>query len=166
MLKFQNRFKRTQHSRWLLQGTDSLNTHVQTQCPGGTIQTPGRLPGALPSSKQLPLDCTSPSGTPVFPHHSRDKVKFKNKFILRNALVFILRFKMVLWAVWYGEEAQWHPSPQTPGYPASAHGSSSQHRWTNGKERDQLEYFPQVKSQNHGNKVLQIGFGDSQEQVT
>lgn len=87
-------------------------------------------------------------------------MKFRYKFLLRNALVFILKFKMVFWAVWNRKGAQSHTPHKAPGYPASTHCSNSQHRWTNGKVRDQLGYFPPVKSQKHDNKVLQIWLGE------
>lgn len=165
MLKLQNRFKRTQHSRWLLQGTDSLNTCANTvtwRCHSNPRQASNCLTVSSKQQQTAPpwtvpaLPVHRPSGAPTLRHHSYDKVKFKNKFLLRNALVFILRFKMVFWAVWNRKGARSHTPHKAPGYPASTHCSNSQHRWTNGKERDQLGYFPPVKSQHHDNKGLQI----------
>lgn len=136
----------------------TASKRVRTQEPGSAILTLDRLPAASPSlTNSSSTGYTSPSGTLVLRHHSHDKVRFGNELILRNALVFTLRFKMVVRAVWY-RRGEWCPLTSHPPLhgehshtlPPSptAHCLGSQHRWTKGKERELFQYFPQVKSQN------------------
>lgn len=68
-------------------------TQVPTQCPEARRGEARRHSNPRQASRCLALPGPH---TPMFRHHSHNKVRFKNKFTLRNALVFILRFKMVL----------------------------------------------------------------------
>lgn len=54
-------------------------------------------------------------------------------------------------------------SHKSPGDPASV-CSSSQHRWTKGKRT--VRRFPSSKKPKLDNRVLQVGFGGNQEQMT
>lgn len=138
---------------------------------------PNALRSAANSSKQLlpglhqPFRCTRPSGVPALPVHPFSGTIVTTRWNLDTNSFWEMPLCLYWGLRWCSglcgteKEAQSH-SPQSPRLPGSTHCSNSQHRWTNGKERDQLGYFPPVKSQKHDNKVLQIWLGGDQEQIT
>lgn len=131
---------------------------------------PNALRSAANSSKQLlpglhqPFRCTRPSGVPALPVHPFSGTIVTTRWNLDTNSFWEMPLCLYWGLRWCSglcgteKEAQSH-SPQSPRLPGSTHCSNSQHRWTNGKERDQLGYFPPVKSQKHDNKVLQIWLG-------
>lgn len=155
MLKLQNRFKRIQHSRWLLQGTDSLNTCANTvtwrchsnprqafQMPYGQQQTAANsssLDCTSPSGGlHQPFRCTRPSGALALPVHPFSGTIVTTRWNLDTNSFWEMPLCLYWGLRWCSglcgtEKEHSHTPHKVPGYPASTHCSNSQHRWTNGK---------------------------------
>lgn len=114
-------------------------------------------------------DRTGPSGNPGLRHHSQDKVRFGNELILTHALVFRLKFKMVIRAaVWY-RKGEWC-SPQLPPSPPTrpAMGSTVKTHsplsgfaapLDTGEGNRTVQIFSSSKKPKHDNKILKRGSG-------
>lgn len=80
----------------------TASMRVRTQGPGSAIADSRPASGYFTlRHKQLLHGLHQPFGHTVLRHHSHDKVRFGNELILRNALVFTLRFNMSFRVVGY-----------------------------------------------------------------